>query len=215
MRKGESMRIPVRARGGETVLVRLGFTKQNGMIPSFSIPRVWTCLGMTAWCARYCYAKQGNHILPVVRKAREDNLKLTLRDDFSEIMVAALEKLKAKGYRIVRLHEEGDFYSASYILKWISVVERFPEILFYAYTRSWRLPELLPYLEKLRELPNFILIASTDEYTGPPPRGWKEAGINFCYRKPNILCPSYKVDGLTCDKCGICFKTKLNVYFLA
>jgi hypothetical protein len=151
----------------------------------------------------------------VVRKAREENLKLTLRDDFSEIMVAALEKARAKSFKIIRLHEEGDFYSASYILKWISVVERFPEISFYAYTRSWRLPELLPYLEKLRELPNFMLIASTDEYTGPPPEGWKEAGINFCYRKPNILCPSYKIDSLTCDKCGICFKTKLNVYFLA
>jgi len=197
------------------LVVRFGFSKQNGLIPNFSIPRVSTCVGLTPWCFRYCYARGGNHPLPIVRRAREENLKLTLRSDFCNIMVNALEKLKEKGYRIIRLHEEGDFYSIDYIGKWINVCESFPDMLFYAYTRAWRIPSLLPHLEKLRELPNFVLIASTDEYTGPPPEGWKEAGINFTYRKPSVLCPSYKIDDLTCDKCGICFKTKTNVYFLA
>jgi hypothetical protein len=200
------------------VVVRFGRTEQLGNeIIHFSLPREWTCVGYTIWCYRYCYARGGRHMFPSVRKARKENLKLTLRKDFEKIMVEAITKIYNKGYRVLRLHEEGDFYSKEYVCKWINIIKelrnRNINIFIYAYTRAWRIPQLLPYLEELRKLPNVVLIASTDDFTGPPPAGWVEAGINFCYNKYSVMCLSDQGKVPDCSDCKLCLTGKANIYF--
>jgi hypothetical protein len=200
------------------VIVRFGYSEQLGeQIVHFSLPRILTCVSYTPWCNRYCYARGGRHIYPSVRKAREENLKLTLRKDFEKIMVEAITKIYNKGYRVLRLHEEGDFYSISYIQKWINIIRKLREkgidIFIYAYTRAWRLPPLLPYLEELRKLPNVRIIASTDYFTGPAPPNWIEAGINFCYNKPSVMCRSDAGVKKDCSDCKLCLTGKVNIYF--
>lgn len=40
------------------------------------------------------------------------------------------------GGQAVRIHDSGDFFSRDYLQGWIRLAERFPEILFYAYTKE-------------------------------------------------------------------------------
>jgi hypothetical protein len=40
---------------------------------------------------------------------------------------------------VIRLHDSGDFYSKEYILDWLFIMNEFPMIEFYAYTKSWKL----------------------------------------------------------------------------
>jgi hypothetical protein len=59
----------------------------------------------------------------------------------------------AKGIPIViRLHDSGDFYSPEYVEKWRRIIAMFPDILFYAYSKSHRWLDDMPG--------NFFLIPS-------------------------------------------------------
>jgi hypothetical protein len=216
--KLKPINIKVRTRSQKSVIVRFGRSEQLGAeILHFSLPRIITCPGRTKWCEENCYAKGGRHIFPSVRKARLANYELSKRKDFVDIMVKAISELYIRGYKVLRLHEEGDFYDEEYIRKWIEIVKelrkRGNRILIYAYTRSWRLPNLLPLLEELRRLPNVVLIASTDRDTGPAPKGWPEAGINFCYNKYSVMCLSDQGKVPDCSNCKLCLTGKVNIYF--
>ena len=207
-------RVVVRLENGERVIVSFGFTSKLGAIPHFSLPRGITCPGATEWCKKYCYAAKGRHLYSSVRKSRWNNYEISKREDFVEIMVRAIRKLSERlGVRVLRLHEEGDFYSVEYIKKWMRIAEKLPDIHFYTYTRSWRIPELRAALEELRKLPNFTIIASTDPYTGPAPAGWPEAGIEKCYNERAARCPHDLDKRITCDKCKLCVKGIVNVWF--
>lgn len=62
---------------------------------------------------------------------------------------------KHQNIRYVRLHGSGDFYSQDYLDAWIAIAKKYPDIIFYGYTKS------LPYLVKRLPLPNnFRLVAS-------------------------------------------------------
>lgn len=213
-----SLNVRVKVNKNEYVVVRFGRSEQLGAaIVHFSLPRDITCPGATVWCRKYCYARYGRHVFPSVRKARAANVELAERSDFVQIMVQAIEKIYRKGIRTLRLHEEGDFYSIEYIRKWIEIIKelrrRNIDIFVYAYTRSWRIPTMLPHLEELRKLPRVLLIASTDSETGPGPAGWPEAGINFTYAKPSVMCSSDRKPSVTCTECRVCLRGRVNVYF--
>jgi hypothetical protein len=80
--------------------------------------------------------------------------------------------------KLLRAHISGDFDAVRYIESWIQRLTERPDVTFWAYTRSWRVPELLPALERLRALPNVQLFASMDKsITVLPPKGWRRAWI--------------------------------------
>jgi hypothetical protein len=64
----------------------------------------------------------------------------------------------------------GDFMNLAYIEKWRQIVAASKRTRFYAYTRSWRDPALLPALRALAKLPNMQLWLSEDRETGPAPK---------------------------------------------
>lgn len=103
-------------------------------------------------CASVCYAKDGHYQQPVVKDAHARNFAATKRADFATKMTQEIWRLRP---RVVRIHSSGDFYSASYLLKWMTVMEMCPAVRFYCYTK------MIPLFESVDEWPeNFTYVYS-------------------------------------------------------
>jgi hypothetical protein len=72
-------------------------------------------------------------------------------DDFAARIPAEIHR---RGVHTLRVLVSGDFYDADYAHKWAVITRRCPRTTFYAYTRSWRVPTIVPALEQLARLPN-------------------------------------------------------------
>lgn len=127
-----------------------------------------TCPGATAECQAICYA---------ARPATEDGIvyRMWRRNSDTEDVPPIPDDCE-----LLRIHVSGDFTSPSYIHNWFVQLNERPDVTAWAYTRSWRVPELLPHLELLRSnLPNLQLFASMDSSTVElPPAGWRRAWID-------------------------------------
>jgi hypothetical protein len=115
-------------------------------------------------CAKFCYARNGTYLFPKVRGKHLRNLEL-VKDDpqWTEEIAAELEHKKFRptmrprhvpglfefdhlndwvrwwlnhGGQAVRVHDSGDFFSEDYLYGWIEIAWRFPDVLFYAYTKE-------------------------------------------------------------------------------
>lgn len=211
-------------------MLRPGNTKLGKLLHHWSIPSglPHICVGATAICLFLCYAMRHHYCRSNVKKSLQKNLELAIRDDFASLMVAWVRSFFA---RIVRVHASGEFFSAEYVQQWIKVVEANPGVTFFAYTRSWRVPELLPALEELASLPNFFMWWSCDKDSGPPP---ETVGVRKAYMMSDYTdVPSFEVDLVfraktkkvrkwvngtlvcpaengvtetTCSKCQLCFR---------
>ncbi|MAH50750.1 hypothetical protein CMI37_33335 [Candidatus Pacearchaeota archaeon] len=171
-------------------------------IASWNIPAGPTCPGATAWCAKYCYAKKIERIYTNSRIAYARNYGATI------------PALDAR-VQYVRIHANGDFYNVNYIQEWTDYARANPGVLFWAYTRSWRVPDLLPSLETVRALPNMQLFASVDPSTPEnPPIGWRVAYVDGTPDQSGYPCPEQSDRKESCLACGYCFKGKKhNVVF--
>lgn len=121
-----------------------------------------TCPGATAECEAICYAKR------ITGPVHDVHLR----------NVGALVPPIPEDCQALRIHVSGDFDTPAYIMNWVSRLQARPEVAAWAYTRSWRCDDLLPYLEQLRSLPNMQLFASMDPSTDElPPTGWRRAWL--------------------------------------
>jgi len=161
-----------------------------------------TCPGATSWCREHCYAKR---IGEPVASVHLTNTEL-----------GCLVPELPIGTRLVRMHVSGDFDTVQYIQRWTQLAAWNLGVTFWAYTRSWRVPELLPDLEKLRAMPNVQLFASMDESTkDEPPAGWRKAWIEGDPRAKGLVCPEERGKVENCEECGHCFKPRRpDVIFL-
>jgi hypothetical protein len=215
------------------------YNEKIGNIVSFSIPTdtvlftdgrmIRTCPGATRWCRANCYAKKGRTGMPITMSLYASNLVLYLElgpDSFADMVEEEIKRtqMRYKTEKIVRVHVAGDLFEKDYIEMWRHIAERMPDWRFYTYTRSWRIPGLLPYLEKLRRLPNFVVYASTDPDTGPPPPGWLEACCVDTEYKPGfkpytrtMRCPGEVAEEkgavLQCEKCRVCIFGRASVHW--
>lgn len=218
-----------------TAAIRPGNTKLGPGIFSWSLPagKSQTCPGETGVCARRCYAMRGHYVHSTVKALYLRNLQFSRTEDFVGWFVATLRSHMAQ---VLRVHTSGDFYDQGYIEKWQQIVQASPNTQFFAYTRSWRVPGLLPDLVQLGRLPNMSLWWSTDRESGEPPlvRGIRQAymAVNdadaatapiradlvFRVQRTSVLkrangvqvCPPENGvqtrEKITCTKCGICWK---------
>lgn len=96
-------------------------------------------------CKAVCYAKQGRYVMDSVIKPRKHNLRMSLRTTFVKHITADLNQMVIKSkvcrkpYNVVRLHDSGDFYSQEYLDAWSTIAATFPDVIFYAYTKSLHL----------------------------------------------------------------------------
>src|SRR5262249_20402292 len=147
------------------------FTRGNDKVGNalvFNLPVFKTCPGKTLFCQTNCYGDWGQNRWPSTRRKHEVNYLISLRPDFPALAVAELEAARRLPH-LCRVHSVGDFYGVEYVRKWVDIATATPEWTFWAYTRSWRVPKLLPELERLAMLPNFSLWLSADYETGLPP----------------------------------------------
>lgn len=128
-----------------------------------------TCPGSSEECESICYAKR------VVNTS--DVWDVWWANSINDRLPGAEDPLPDDA-KLVRIHVSGDFTSVEYIEDWIRLAESRTQVRFFGYTRSWRVPELLPSLERLRALNNVELFASMDQSTDElPPKGWRRAWL--------------------------------------
>lgn len=177
-----------------------------------------TCPGSSEECRKICYA---------VRPVEEGGAvyKTYLMNTLAGANVPPIpEECKR-----LRLHISGDFDTNEYIDAWIINLQDRPDVICWAYTRSWRVPSLLERLEKLRALPNMQLFASMDKsIVEMPPAGWRRAWIdgdpragaayavrphmdNYAHHNERTidgdntyLCPEQTKRKKNCVECGYC-----------
>lgn len=215
------------------MLLQRGNSKTGAGIYQFSIPAGDSCPGKTALCDERCYAQKGFFVMPNVQARLERNFASSKLANFPMLVTEELLKHKVT---IMRIHVAGDFYSLAYVKKWIEIVKANPTVIFFAYTRSWRLPNMRPLIEELGKLPNMRMWFSLDRETGDPgrvPKGIRTAymsvAIHDTHEKPvNLYFRDYPIRGIiqkriegslvcppengithtTCEKCGVCYRRK-------
>jgi len=118
-----------------------GLKVYNFGIPALysSKQKMFTCPNASA-CAKAngCYALQGAYKFSNVAKAYEDRLTVSLTPEFNQAISLEIDKaLKSKKTKklVIRIHDSGDFYSAEYLVKWLNIMARYPQVQFYAYTK--------------------------------------------------------------------------------
>lgn len=157
-----------------------------------------TCPGSSGECELICYAKRLVHNKWVWELYKENTLR---GDELPELPSDA---------KIVRFHVSGDFDTPGYIISWIRLAAKNPDVRFFGYTRSWRVPELRVLLEEFKSLPNVFLWASIDSTVeNLPPESWHKAWIEGDHRIPSskvVICPEETGKRPNCESCGFCFK---------
>ena len=103
---------------------------------NFGIPAYKSASGkltcpMADECVKFCYAKKGAYVWSNVKPAFEKRYQLSKTIEFIDAMNAEIKK-KRPDY--VRVHDSGDYYSRSYLAKWITIAKQNPDVRFYSYT---------------------------------------------------------------------------------
>src|SRR5262249_18564928 len=154
-----------------------GSNSKVGRIHLFGLPPVQSCPGASETCMSHCYARSGRFRIPAVLDRLHRSWEAIHKPLFVERMALEIQLRRA---RIVRIHDAGDFVSASYIRKWARIIRSCPGVQFYCYTRSWSVPRLRPILEReLVPLPNLRLWYSADKDLGVPSK--VPAGVRVAY----------------------------------
>jgi len=94
--------------------------------------------------------------------------------------------IQRSGIRHIKLHVSGDFFSTAYIAAWTVIARRLPDVVFWIYTRAWRVADFLPALTDLSACPNVQLWFSHDTTSGEPPliEGVRRAFLSY-YDEPS------------------------------
>ena len=116
---------------------KLGVRIFNWSIPAYkSKTGRFTC-PFAKDCVKYCYAQKGAYAWSNTKEALEKRYEASKADDFVDQIVEEIGKIRDDGRQIyIRVHDSGDFYSKSYLWKWIEIAERLPHVRFYGYTKS-------------------------------------------------------------------------------
>ena len=103
----------------------------NFGIPAYKSESGKLTCPMADECVQFCYAKKGAYIWSNVKPAFEKRYQLSKTLEFIDAMNAEINK-KRPDY--VRVHDSGDYYSKSYLAKWITIAKQNPGVRFYSYT---------------------------------------------------------------------------------
>lgn len=156
---------------------------KTGDTASFDIPPITTCPGATELCKRLCYAVS-LHYKPVVANKYAHNYSFSLDANFAPYMIRRIPCNAT-----FRIHVSGDFYSAEYVRKWIEIATRRKDVVFYCYTRSWRITDIWRQILKFGRLPNVAVNVSCDKETGKPKRSC--IPFRWCYMSTDDTAPKW------------------------
>lgn len=123
------------------------------------------CLGMTPTCKTHCYAIRYGQYRANTQAKYQRNLELSKLPDFAQRMRYFILNNDVK---VVRIHTGGEFHSVRYARQWLKVIAWLPEVLFYTYTRCWRIPSIKRVIDEIATFSNARLWYSCDRDTGIP-----------------------------------------------
>ena len=127
-----------------------------------SMPARGTC-PYAGECLKGCYAQSGKQALRDAVRAYQENLDMYKEHSFFTKLDRELYELCLKAEKdhktvYIRLHDSGDFFSYRYLCDRLAFMTRYPDVHFYAYTKS------IPYMESARKQglipPNFTYVYS-------------------------------------------------------
>jgi len=153
-----------------------GNAKLDKQTAIFNIPAGWTCpfakdckamvnpdtgkLIQFEGVKFRCYACNSELISPQARKMRWSNYnaltnKVSVKG-MTQLIENAIADLNLSKIKKIRIHESGDFFNQMYFDAWLEVTKLFPNIIFYAYTKS-----LKYWINRIDSIPsNMFLTAS-------------------------------------------------------
>ena len=210
---------------------------------SFGLPSHKSCPGATEFC-NGCYgtiAEQSSGVGELL----DHNLHMLQEAETQEAMTALLIDMVGKfageanrtdlpaNERIFRIHWNGDFFSEAYAEAWKETMAHFPDIAFWAYTRSFKEP--VNVVPLLADVPNLALYLSTDAWNRDEALAvrhtYPKIGLAFSTHKGGtkaellkgwnaVDCPESvgRMELMTggvgaCVSCAICPTGKSNVVF--
>lgn len=221
----------------------------SNMANAFGIPAGVSCPGMTSFCEKICYARKLERIYKGVSKNVIANFETLLYADYLD-GIDGMEQLifdmihefdaecERKGAkRLFRIHWDGDFFSREYAAAWHNVIQVFPDIEFWVYTRSFT--DDMFVIDILANLDNLALYLSADEVNIDtankvaaeyPSVRIATVANTFAEAKETIIdtarrtypCPEngkriplISDKGSACARCGICITGRGDVLFSA
>lgn len=116
-------------------------------------------------CAKLCYARNGTYLFKNVKQAHDRNLRMVLDDPDAwqseinhELSADKFKKTNSPreipngleykdldrwmkswvvgGLPAIRIHDAGDFFAEWYLIRWLMIAEKNPQLLFYCYTKE-------------------------------------------------------------------------------
>ena len=204
---------------------------------SFGLPAgsSYSCPDQTDFCSKICYANKLEKLFKGVKAVLLHNFEL-LKDAPLEDMVIMLDAMiaefvkdcdKRDAPKLFRIHWDGDFFSPVYAAAWSKVIQAYPDVQFWAYTRV--APSAL-FLHSMK-LDNLALYFSADPDNIEAARILESRGINIAYvdtsfangkeQFPNATrCPENNKSielisekGSACARCGLCVNGRKSVLF--
>lgn len=187
-----------------------GNKKIDRSVGIFSLPAVVTCPNCKD-CKASCYALAEENRWSNVYARRADNYALSQTSAFTMLMI---DEIKRKGFKIIRIHESGDFYDLIYIAKWIKIAKSLPNVKFYGYSKCFeRFPNDLGVFNSLL---NVNIINSVTPYGGK--NYGSQEYVHDLRQEGYTLCPLQTIDpaeGKKCMRdCQLCLTAK-KVCFIA
>jgi hypothetical protein len=179
-------------------------------IATFSLPSGYSCPGARACLAKAnidtgritdgphqefrCFSASTEAAFPSTRISRWNNYKLLIAartvDKMAKLLISGVGTTP-RNTRAVRVHVAGDFFSQDYFDAWMKTARHYPDLKFYAYTKS------LPFwVARLGKLPsNFTFVASY---------GGRHDPLISAHNLPSAIVVSHPVEaealGLMIDK---------------
>ena len=156
-----------------------------------------------------CYAKSGFYRMDNVRLPREHNRKDWKRTEWADEMVQALDT-----ERYFRWFDSGDVYSAALAQKIYEVIRRTPWCKHWLPTKSYTIPKIRYWLDRIKSLPN-----ASVRYSSPSANGeYTEEHGSVVVQSVNdlvgwnnaVACEAYTRGG-KCDSCRACWDKDVSL----
>ena len=193
---------------------KISVTSKLDGIRSWSLQAIDTCPGSISSpgvlvdACKGCYATTGNYNYPNVKAPREFNRVDWQRIDWSDDMVAELER-----DRYFRWFDSGDVYTLALAEKILEVMQRTPWCKHWLPTRMHKFPKFRIVFDAMRALDNVMVRFSADSVTGKyiPGLHGSVIGPDAATYQDNAgssLCRAYEHEG-KCSGCRACWNKEI------
>lgn len=208
---------------------------------AFGLPsgKPYSCPGATSVCERICYAGKIEKQYVNVFRTLNRNFEELLYADYlggipamRALIVEMLTEFVTESVRksaplLFRIHWDGDFFSADYATAWADAMRLFPNVQFWAYTRTFSVAHILSSVENLSlylsvdkdnidtandtraELPTIQFATLADTFSEAREMG--DSPTN-CPELNGAL-PLISEKGSACVRCGLCVFQRKDVAF--